>query len=282
MQAILDCADASYDRYDENRDVWTTIRGHCKGLLGEEDYYRYYELCEEEVFDFIYKVEDNRLIEWKNLLDRFNPEDEDVRSSDYEAEIAFRDDFEDNSKVMRERVIAYHQLEAFSLYLKDKPAQTAAYHEFLVSVLFYGACMHFYFNDNNLTPLFCRWTTVARQPRDWRLVSHWCLRLRGYSSRLRRGISMWKLPRLQGAGVETTTTTTTTTIMTTTTVIKNRRVVASSPTIAQSASESHGVSPSNLDLSNWSGGEVGATIAMLHPLPMIRKAMTLLSANSVL
>jgi hypothetical protein len=31
---------------------------------------------------------------------------------------------------------------------------------------------------------------------------------------------MWKLPRLQGAGVETTTTTTTTTIMTTTTVIK--------------------------------------------------------------
>ena len=94
---------------------------------------RYSELCEEEVFDFIYKVEDNRLMEWKNLLNRFNPEDEDVRSSDYEAEIAFRDDFEDNSKVMRERVIAYHQLEAFSLYLKDKPAQLEAYHQFLVS-----------------------------------------------------------------------------------------------------------------------------------------------------
>jgi len=102
-----------------------TIRGHCKGLLGEEDYYRYYELCEEEVFDFIYKAEDNRLIEWKKLLDRFNPEDEDVRSSDYEAEITFRDDFEDNSKVMRERVIAYHQLESFSLYLEDCPKRLA-------------------------------------------------------------------------------------------------------------------------------------------------------------
>jgi len=90
--------------------VWTTTRDHCKGLLGEEDYYRYYELCEEEVFDFIYKVEDNRLIEWKKLLDRFYPKDEDVRSSDYKAEIAFRDDFEDNLKVMRERVSSARSL----------------------------------------------------------------------------------------------------------------------------------------------------------------------------
>ena len=29
---------------------------------------------------------------------------------------------------------AYHQLEAFSLYLKDKPAESAAYRKFLVSI----------------------------------------------------------------------------------------------------------------------------------------------------
>ena len=37
---------------------------------------------------------------------------------------------------MRERVIAYDQLKAFTLFLEDKPAQTAAYREFLVSVVF--------------------------------------------------------------------------------------------------------------------------------------------------
>jgi len=35
---------------------------------------------------------------------------------------------------MRKRLIAYHQLEAYSLYLEDKPAELAAYREFLVSV----------------------------------------------------------------------------------------------------------------------------------------------------
>ena len=35
---------------------------------------------------------------------------------------------------MRERVIAYHQLKAFSLYLEDKPAESAAYRKFLVSI----------------------------------------------------------------------------------------------------------------------------------------------------
>jgi hypothetical protein len=37
---------------------------------------------------------------------------------------------------MRERVISFHQLKAFSLYLKDKPAQSDAYHQFLVSIFF--------------------------------------------------------------------------------------------------------------------------------------------------
>ena len=36
---------------------------------------------------------------------------------------------------MRKRLIAYHQLEAYSLYLEDKPTELAAYCKFLVSVL---------------------------------------------------------------------------------------------------------------------------------------------------
>jgi Tfp pilus assembly protein PilZ len=33
----------------------------------------------------------------------------------------------------RKRLIAHHQLKAFSLYIKDKPALSAAYYDFLVS-----------------------------------------------------------------------------------------------------------------------------------------------------
>ncbi len=132
MQVILDCAGESFRRYDENRDVWMTIRGHCKGLLGEEDYFRYHELCDKDVFN--YNVKENCLIEWKDILDKFDPDEEDIGSSDYEGQAYLRDDTENETKVMRERVIAYDQLKAFSLYLEDKPAQTAAYHEFLVSI----------------------------------------------------------------------------------------------------------------------------------------------------
>jgi hypothetical protein len=109
-----------------------TIRSHCKDLLGTEDYCRYYELCDRDVFK--YKVEDNRLSEWKKFLDKFDPDYEDVGSSDYKGQADLCDALEKEAKVMRERVIAYDQLHAFSLYLKDKPAQSAAYHDFLVSI----------------------------------------------------------------------------------------------------------------------------------------------------
>jgi len=132
LQAILDCADEAFSRYDENRDVWMTIRGHCEGLLGAKDYWRCHKLCDKDVFD--YDVKENCLIEWKNLLDKFNPDDKDVGSSNYESQAYLRDDIENESKVMRERVIAYDQLKAFSLYLKDKADLSAAYHKFLVSI----------------------------------------------------------------------------------------------------------------------------------------------------
>ena len=55
-------------------------------------------------------------------------------SSNYESQANLHDAIEIEAKVMRERVIAYDQLKAFSLYLEDKPAQSAANHEFLVSI----------------------------------------------------------------------------------------------------------------------------------------------------
>ena len=132
LQAILDCTDKSHRRYDENRDVWMTIRSHCKGLLGEEDYFRYHELCDRDVFK--YKVEDNRLSEWKKFLDKFDPDYKDIGSSDYEGQAQLHDDIKNEAKVMRKRMIVYDQLKAFSLYLKDKPTQSAVYHDYLVSI----------------------------------------------------------------------------------------------------------------------------------------------------
>ena len=43
-------------------------------------------------------------------------------------------DMENAELTHSKRLIAYHQLEAYSLYLEDKPAELAAYRKFLVSV----------------------------------------------------------------------------------------------------------------------------------------------------
>jgi len=64
------------------------VRGHCEGLLGAEDFWRYQELCDKDAFD--YDCERNRLTDWKDLLDKIDhnddkidPNDKDVGSSDY-------------------------------------------------------------------------------------------------------------------------------------------------------------------------------------------------------
>jgi len=72
--------------------------------------------------------------EWADLLVKLNPNDEDIGSSVYKGRYDFQDDFEEDSEVKHKRLYAYHQLEAFSLYLKDKPAESAAYCKFLVSI----------------------------------------------------------------------------------------------------------------------------------------------------
>ena len=122
--------------------MWTTIRGHCKGLLSDNDYGKYHELCDRDFDFFNYDVEENRLREWKEFLDKCDPYGEDKGSSDYDDQVNLCDDIENEAKVMRERVIAHDQIKAFTLFLEDKPYLTAAYHKFLVSCVYFLWCLH--------------------------------------------------------------------------------------------------------------------------------------------
>ena len=144
LQAILDCAHAFLDHYEEDLETWLMVRTVCEALLGTDDFRRYQNLSQTYGFD--YNVEENRLIEWEAILEKFNPDDEEVGSSDHEGKIDRRNAFDNDSKVMRERVIVYDQLKAFSSFIRDQPAQVKeAYHQFLVSIFSF---LHvFYCND---------------------------------------------------------------------------------------------------------------------------------------
>ena len=72
----------------------------------------------------------------------FDPGDENIGSSNNEGRVNLRDDIKIDSKTMRKKTIAYHQLKAFSLYLEDKPNLTAAYRKFLVSCVYFLWCLH--------------------------------------------------------------------------------------------------------------------------------------------
>jgi len=119
---------ASFDHFKLNRDVWLLVRTYCQGLLGSEELEKYQELYDESDND------ENRQSEWADLLKKFDPDDEYV--SVYEGRYDIDNDSEEKAELMRKRLIAYHQLEAYSLYLEDKPAELAAYRKFLVSVFF--------------------------------------------------------------------------------------------------------------------------------------------------
>ena len=135
LQAILDCAYASFDHYELNCETWMLVRNWCKDLLVPEELERYRVLYERS-------NDENLQSEWETLLDKFYPSDEGIGSSDNEGQANLRDDFEIYSETMREKTIAYHQLKAFSLYLEDKPNLTAAYRKFLVSRVYFLWCVH--------------------------------------------------------------------------------------------------------------------------------------------
>ena len=120
--------------------MWLTVRTACEDLLGTGAFRRYQNLSQTDGFD--YNVEENYLIDWEAILERFDPDDEDIGSSDHEGEIHRRDTFDNDLKVMKERVIAHHQLKAFSSFIRGQPAQVLeAYHQFLVSI--FSSCMCF-------------------------------------------------------------------------------------------------------------------------------------------
>ena len=164
LQAILNCAQASFEHYKLACDVWSLVRTEYQDLLSPDEFERYKELNGE------YNDDENRQSEWEDLLEKFYPDDKFVDAGRYDH---LEDDYEEKEKVTRERAIAYHQLKAYSQYLEDRPAEFAAYREFLVSVFYFGACMYYFCRDNNLTPSsFCRFTTVVRLLPTGRLGSH--------------------------------------------------------------------------------------------------------------
>ncbi len=115
LQAILDCAKTSFDHFELNCNAWSLVRTYCQSLLGSEELKRYKELYDESNDD------KNRQSEWADLLEKFDPDDKYV--SAYEGRYDIDDDSEEKAELTRKRLITYHQLEAYSLYLEDKPAE---------------------------------------------------------------------------------------------------------------------------------------------------------------
>ena len=134
LQAVIDCAHASFHHYDENRNVWTSIRNCCGDLLCTADLTRYQELCDGGVFEKT--GDDNRRTKWEDLVKKCNSNNEDINSSDFEHQFSCRNKFEDKSKDMGNKLIAYDQLRVWSLYVEHKPIEMAAYCNFLVSIFF--------------------------------------------------------------------------------------------------------------------------------------------------
>ena len=102
------------------------MRDYCKDLLGAEELERYRQVYDESNDD------ESHQSEWEEFLKQFYPDDEYV--SVHEGRYDIDDDSEEKAELTCKRLIAYHQLKAYSLYLEDKPAELAAYREFLVSV----------------------------------------------------------------------------------------------------------------------------------------------------
>ncbi len=104
------------------------------GLLSADALERYQELCELEVFNK--HGDENRRIDWEALIKKCNSDNEEIDIDDYEQQIALRNDFEDRSDDVRDKLIAYDQLRAWALYVEHKPDEMAAYRKFLVSICF--------------------------------------------------------------------------------------------------------------------------------------------------
>jgi hypothetical protein len=157
LQAIINCAHASFSFYTENMRVWLVIREVCMGLLSADAFRKYQELCDLDVFD---KHDDeNRRSDWGDLIQKCDSDDEEIDNDDYERQIGLQNDFEERSDDVRDQLIALDQLEGWSLYVEHKPVEKAAYRKILVSIFF--LCMQC---DIVVTSSHIIYSTGAIQP----------------------------------------------------------------------------------------------------------------------
>ncbi len=70
LQAILNCAQASFEHYELACDVWSLVRTEYQDLLSPDEFERYKELYGE------YNDDENRQSEWEDLLEKFYPDDD--------------------------------------------------------------------------------------------------------------------------------------------------------------------------------------------------------------
>jgi len=133
LRAIIDCGNATYDKYALSPDEWGSVRDSCGLLLHREGLEAYEKYFTKYDYDGYLQGD------WQNLLSRFDgKEDEDLDSSDQEGMMDYRDKVEAHTEEARDMRIAYDQLKAFSERLKKggSPAEVEGYQRFLVSVFF--------------------------------------------------------------------------------------------------------------------------------------------------
>ncbi len=127
------------------------------GLLSADAFERYQELCKLDVFNK--HGDENCRSDWETLIAKCNSDDEEIDIDDYERQIALQNKFEERSDDVRNTLIAYDQLRAWSLYVEHKPVKMAAYRKFLVSIFF--LCMQC---DIVVTSSHIMYSTGAIQP----------------------------------------------------------------------------------------------------------------------
>jgi hypothetical protein len=107
LQAILNCAEASFEHYQANPNTWNEVMETCEVLLNKQEYERYGEVHHKD-------GDDDRHDAWARLLKKFNPQDEDINSSDHKGQYELCTEAEERATDAREKLIAVHQLQAYS------------------------------------------------------------------------------------------------------------------------------------------------------------------------
>jgi hypothetical protein len=92
--------------------MWKEVMETCKVLLNEHEYERYGEVHHKD-------GDNDRHNAWACLLKKFNPQDEDIDSSNHEGQYELCTEAEERAADAREKLIAVHQLRAYSRYLKE-------------------------------------------------------------------------------------------------------------------------------------------------------------------